>query len=206
MAKFLITTEGLAGTLIDLRLGSTKIGRSPDADFQIKHPTVSSFHCDVVLRESGVTVRDLDSTNGTFIDERKIRESEVLAGQTLRLGDVEIFVESTEAKVIIPQFILPDLPAPPVVLADGGLVCPRHPHAHVTYQCTACKEVMCDKCVHQLRRKGGKKVLLLCPICSGAVEPLGGVQKPKKKSLFAKVAETVKIRFKQTVNLGKPGE
>ena len=103
----------------------------------------------------------------------------------------------------IPPFNRTELPAPPVVQAGGAIVCPRHRTAHVTYQCTDCKEVMCDRCVHQLRRKGGKKVLMLCPVCSGSVEPFGGLRKPAKKSLFARVTETVKLKFKNTVNLDR---
>jgi pSer/pThr/pTyr-binding forkhead associated (FHA) protein len=204
MAKLLVKTPGLDITLIDLRLGISRIGRSPDADFQLSHPTVSSIHCEILLRESGVSVRDLESTNGTFINDEPTTEAELLVGQTLRLGDVELLVESTDAQVAIPKFSNADVLAPPVMRQDGGIVCPRHLHANATYQCSVCQEIMCDRCVHQLRRKGGKKILLLCPICSGAVEPLGGPR--KKKSLISRVTETVKMRFKRTVNLDRGEE
>lgn len=206
MAQLQIQTEGFDNRLLVLRLGVNRVGRSPDADFCIAHSTVSGLHCELVLRESGVTVRDLDSTNGTFVNDSRVREAELSAGQTLRLGDVELRVDNVDATVAIPKYNRTDLPAPPVVVDDGKIVCPRHRLAHVTYQCTVCKEVMCDACVHQLRRKGGKKVLLLCPVCSGAVEPFGGPRQPVKKSLFSRVAETVKLKFKHTVNLDDRGE
>jgi len=206
MATLQIQTAGLDNTLLDLRLGVNRVGRSPDADFTIPHSTVSGLHCELILRESGVTVRDLDSTNGTFVNNEPVREATLAAGQTLRLGDVVLLVENTDVNVAIPTFNRTDLPAPPVVAEDGGVVCPRHRTAHVTYQCTECHELMCDVCVHQLRRKGGKKVLLLCPLCSGAVEPFGDARKPAKKSLFARVSETVKLKFKNTVNLGSREE
>lgn len=202
MATLLVKTPGLDHSLIDLRLGVTRIGRSPDADFTLSHPTVSNLHCELLLNDVGVSVRDLESTNGTFINESKIREAILHNGDLLRLGDVELFVESTEASVAIPKFSNTDIPAPPVVRSDGALVCPRHSHARATYQCTTCKEIMCDQCVHQLRRRGSKRVLMLCPICSGGVEPIGGAPAPKKKSLFARVGETVKI-FKRTVSIDK---
>ena len=206
MAQLQIQTEGFDRQLLDLRLGVNRVGRSPDADFPIAHSTVSGLHCELILRESGVTVRDLGSTNGTFLNDEPVQEAALAAGQILRLGDVELRVENTEATVAIPKFIRTDLPAPPVVLSEGALVCPRHRLAQVTYQCTVCHEVMCDACVHQLRRKGGRKVLLLCPLCSGAVEPFGGPRQPVKKSLLARVAETVKLKFKHTSNLDRPGE
>jgi hypothetical protein len=197
MAELLIKTEGMGNRLIVLKLGANRFGRSPDSDFPIEHPTVSALHCELVLGDRGVILRDLESTNGTFVDGKKVREMELSTGQTVRMGDVEMLVESVEARVAIPQFSCTDLPAPPAVSKEGAMMCNRHARAAVTHQCTVCKELMCEACVHRLRRKGGKNVLMLCPICSNAVEPIGGAQK-KKKSLLARVGETVKLKFMRT--------
>jgi pSer/pThr/pTyr-binding forkhead associated (FHA) protein len=196
MARLQVKTDGVNAKLIELRLGANRVGRHPDNDFQIEHPTISSVHCELVLQEGGVLLRDLESTNGTFVNNRSVREMKLVPGQIVRLGDVELLVESTDCTIAIPKFSNPDLPAPPVVTKEGAMICSRHPHAQVTHQCTACKEVMCEGCVHRLRRKGGKKTLLLCPICSGAVEPIGGPVKTKKKSLLERlVGETVKMKI-----------
>jgi hypothetical protein len=201
MARLFIRTAGMEDRAIELKLGVNRFGRSEEADFPIPHPTVSSIHCELLLGGTGVTLRDLESTNGTFVDGRQVREAELAAGQVLRLGDVELYVESTDVKVAIPRFLNTEVVAPPVVLQDGTLVCPRHPEARVTHRCTYCKEVMCEPCVHRLRRKGSKIILLLCPICSHAVEPIGGVEKPRKKSLFARVGETVKLKFTRAIDV-----
>jgi pSer/pThr/pTyr-binding forkhead associated (FHA) protein len=194
MARLSTKSSSVPNQLITLKLGVNRIGRSPDCDFQIAHDTVSSLHCELVLSDGGVILRDLESTNGTFVEGRRVREVKLVDGQTIRVGDVELLVETTDAKVAIPLFENPELPVPPVVNHDGGIVCPRHSHVAVTHQCPVCKEVMCEACVHRLRRKGGKNILLLCPICSNAVEPIGGPAK-KKKSLLARVGETVKLKF-----------
>jgi pSer/pThr/pTyr-binding forkhead associated (FHA) protein len=204
MARLFVKTAGMENQLIELKLGANRIGRSPDADFTIAHPTVSGLHCELVLLEEGVTVRDLESTNGTFVDGRQVRESTVSAGQVLRLGDVELLMESTEVRVAIPKFVDTGLPAPPVVLTDGSMLCPRHPQAHVTHRCTHCREVMCESCVHCLQRKGSRTILFLCPICSHTVEPvepMRGVPKPKKKSLLVRVGETVKMKLTRAIHL-----
>ncbi len=203
MARLIVKTAGLERQLIELKLGSNVIGRSPDSDFPLTHPTISTMHCELVLNDSGVVLRDLESTNGTFVDGKRIREATLEPGQNLRLGDVDLFVETTDANVIIPKFANADLPAPPMVSKDGGMICPRHPHAPVAYQCTACKEVMCNTCVHRLRRKGSKNVLLLCPVCSHAVKLISGDEKPKKRSIFARVGETVKLKLTRTLNVEK---
>jgi pSer/pThr/pTyr-binding forkhead associated (FHA) protein len=201
MARLLIRTAGMQNQLIDLKLGANRIGRSPDNDFTITHPTVSTSHCEVVLMEEGVIIRDLESTNGTFVDGKQVREANLSAGQLVRLGDVELVVESTQINVAIPSFVSTDLPAPPVVLEDGTLICPRHPKARVTHRCTHCQEVMCERCVHQLRRKGSKKVLFLCPICSHQVEPIASPQKGKKKSLLLRLGETVRMKLTRAIHL-----
>jgi pSer/pThr/pTyr-binding forkhead associated (FHA) protein len=196
MARLSVKTDGLNARLIDLKLGRNRIGRHPDNDFTIEHSTISSVHCEMILKDSGVTLRDMESTNGTFVNGERIREMELIPGQIVRLGDVELLVETTDAKIAIPAFSNPDLPAPPKVRKDGALFCSRHEHATVTHQCTACKEFMCEACVRRLRRKGGKKTLYLCPLCSGAVELIGAPAKTRKKSLLERmVGETVKMKL-----------
>jgi len=189
MARLVVKSQGFCDQVIELHLGVNRLGRSPENHFQIQHPSISASHCEVILAADEVTVRDCDSTNGTFIGGEQVTEAKLYAGQTLCLGDVELFVESTDVTVAIPKFELP-LPAPPVVLSDGSLLCPRHPKAKVTHQCTYCREVMCDTCVHRMRRRGGK-VIKLCPVCSHRCEPLAGEGK-KKKSLL-EFFKTVKL-------------
>ena len=192
MASLVLQSEGFRSRVIELKLGHNRLGRSPANDFPIEHPTVSAHHCDITLGADGVVACDCNSTNGTFLDGQRIREAPLQAGQVLRLGDIELLVERTEVMVEIPKFEVPR-PVPPVVRPDGSLMCPRHPHAPATHQCTHCREVLCDDCVHRLRRRGGK-VLKLCPLCSRLCEPIGG-EKKKKRSLLQVFQKTFKIPF-----------
>jgi hypothetical protein len=45
----------------------------------------------------------------------------------------------------------------------------------------------------------------LCPVCGGAVESIDGPPKPKKKSLLARVGETVKLKFTRAIHLSNDG-
>ena len=73
----------------------TTIGRVEDNTFQIADPSVSSHHCEMLLRGNDVVVKDLNSTNGTFINNQQITDEAVLKpGQMLRLGQVEMRLES----------------------------------------------------------------------------------------------------------------
>ena len=192
MARLVIKSGGFGSRVIELNLGVNRLGRNPDNDFQVEHPTVSDMHCEIVLTGEGVVVRDCAWTNGTFVGDQRIEEASLSAGESLHLGEVELLVETTEVTVAIPKFDVPH-PAPPIVLPDGSLICPRHPHACATHQCIHCREVLCDACVHRLRRHRGK-LLKLCPLCSHPCVPLVS-EKPKKQSFLGLWSKTVKLPF-----------
>ena len=97
MAKLVILTQGMTGRVHELNVDRTTVGRVEDNTFQIADPSVSSHHCEVHLRGNEVFIRDLNSTNGTFINEARITESVLRPGQTLRLGQVELKLEAEGA-------------------------------------------------------------------------------------------------------------
>lgn len=68
---------------------TTTIGRHPGATFRLHDPDVSRLHCQVRLVAGRVSVRDLDSTNGTRIDGETVgsQERELRAGGSLRVGN-----------------------------------------------------------------------------------------------------------------------
>ena len=84
----------MTGRTYDLKVEKTAVGRVEDNQFQIAEPSVSSHHCEVLLQGNDVVVRDLNSTNGTFINGEKITEAPLKPGQILRLGQVEIRLET----------------------------------------------------------------------------------------------------------------
>lgn len=94
MAKLVVLSAGMTGRTQELKVDKTTIGRLEDNTFQIAEASVSSHHCEVLLRGSDVVVRDLKSTNGTFINGEKVTEKAIKPGQILRLGQVELRLET----------------------------------------------------------------------------------------------------------------
>ena len=90
MAKLVVLSAGLNGRTHELNVDKTTIGRVEDNTFQIADPSVSSHHCEVLLQGNEVLIRDLGSTNGSFINGEKISESILKPGQTLKLGQIEL--------------------------------------------------------------------------------------------------------------------
>jgi hypothetical protein len=111
MARILIKSKEFENRVLELRPGVNRIGRDAGCDFTISEDTVSSFHCDVVVTASGVTLRDNNSTNGTRVNGEPIQDAQLRAGQTLLLGYVELFVENTEFKIPVPVIAAPMPPA-----------------------------------------------------------------------------------------------
>lgn len=97
MAKLVVLSPEQKGRSYELAVDKTTIGRVDDNTFQIAESSVSSHHCEVLLRGGDVVVKDLNSTNGTFINGEKISEAVLKPGQTLRLGQIELKLETGES-------------------------------------------------------------------------------------------------------------
>lgn len=68
-----------------------KIGRTPPADIVLAHKSVSREHCLIGLANDELLVTDLNSTNGTFIDDARITRATVLpVGSVLRVGQIAL--------------------------------------------------------------------------------------------------------------------
>ncbi|HHY87102.1 MAG TPA: FHA domain-containing protein [Verrucomicrobia bacterium] len=113
MPKLVVLSAGFEGRAHDLTTEKTTIGRVEDNAFQIAEPSVSSHHAEVLLRGNEVVVRDLGSTNGTYINGEKITEAVLKPGQTLRLGQVELRLDTgTGAPSAPAASAAPSAPAP----------------------------------------------------------------------------------------------
>lgn len=80
-----------------LKSGINRIGRGEANDFQIPHASVSGAHCEVVVTNDGVTLRDLGSTNGSFVNRAPVREVSLQPGHHVQLGSVDMIFETTPA-------------------------------------------------------------------------------------------------------------
>jgi CheY-like chemotaxis protein len=94
VAKLVVITKGFAPVAHELGEGWVTIGRGDGNNFQLVEPSISGRHCEVRLRGTELIVRDLLSSNGTFIDGKQITEAVLNPGQTVRLGEVELRFEA----------------------------------------------------------------------------------------------------------------
>ena len=160
-----------------LKPGLNRLGRVADNDFQISDDSVSSHHCQIELKDGVITVQDLNSTNGTFLDGQPIQQAVLHPGQVLCLGTVPMVCQ--DDPVTEPA----DIPAGPSSGAGAGVtpsaanpagipvavntgVCAQHPQAAAKWCCVTCGGAFCTACV-KTTRVGGQ-FFRACPRCGGS--------------------------------------
>jgi len=73
--------------------GRVRVGKAPDNELVLGDDSVSRHHCEITRVAQGVRVRDLGSTNGTYVEHARITDAVTPIGSVVRLGDgVELAV------------------------------------------------------------------------------------------------------------------
>ena len=82
-----------------LKPGAIKtVGRAPRADFILDVALVSRLHCRLTAADENLEVVDLSSTNGTFVNDKRIDKARLKTGDRLRIGRVELKVNQQQKK------------------------------------------------------------------------------------------------------------
>lgn len=101
--------------------GVLVLGRSPRCDVVIDNTEVSRTHCRLEVTAAGVTVEDLRSSNGTYVNGERVRAAHVLvSGDRLLLGTEEVVVHTIGSSAAVeqrPHVLTPELPIDPA--SDG---------------------------------------------------------------------------------------
>jgi hypothetical protein len=193
--------------VIELKSGVNRFGRSSQNDQMFPFSEISECHCELLVDNDFVFVRDMESSNGTFIDGDQIRESALYAGQALQIGLVEMVLDAPAIRLVLPELPKPEqiskAPAP-VPLADGYPSCLGHANRHAIWECPQCMRVYCDECIRKLRRVGGVH-LKLCPACSNPCKltAWSEMMRKKKKGFFGSLVTKLTHGIKRTTSLLK---
>jgi hypothetical protein len=189
MARLLIQTNAVTKTPWELNWGITRVGRSPDNDIVLDHPSVSSRHCELELGVDSLVVRDCGSTNGTFVNGQPVKQASLEAGQTLRLGQVTASIEWSRDSVHVPDLVTAK-PAASVALGEGVLSCMHHATVPALWQCPKCVRYFCAQCTHDVHLVG-RPSRRTCPHCGTPVTLAPWAEaRPKKQSLWSRIKRT----------------
>ncbi len=97
--RFLLVNEPpyLLLDVVRLKSGTLLVGRSPSAAICLPDKTISREHAEIVVSDHEISVRDLGSANGTYLNDTRITHAEtVQIGQRLRFGRVSFEVTDKE--------------------------------------------------------------------------------------------------------------
>lgn len=98
--KLEVLTGADAGKTVSLKASPSLLGAAPAAALVLTDDTVSRYHLEIDLFADGLRLRDLDSTNGTFVGEERVREAFVEAGATFALGRTEVRAIAVDSAVL----------------------------------------------------------------------------------------------------------
>jgi pSer/pThr/pTyr-binding forkhead associated (FHA) protein len=71
------------------------IGRSAGAQFIVEAPLVSRLHCQLTATDETLQVKDLGSTNGTFVNGKRVKTAELKEGDRLSVGRLELTISKS---------------------------------------------------------------------------------------------------------------
>jgi len=106
MSKLIVTIDGNKADEVPVEYGDITIGRSKDNDIMLNDPTVSSYHAKIVTFfdanfTEATAIEDLNSTNGTFINEHRILKRTLRDGDVITIGKYQlVFAFSNDDTVI----------------------------------------------------------------------------------------------------------
>jgi transcriptional regulator with PAS, ATPase and Fis domain len=98
-ARFVVSKGRDEGKEMVLQTPLVTIGTLPDNSLALTDPTVSRRHASVEETSHGYILRDLGSTNGTFLDGVRVREGYIQAGSHIRLGQSEMVFSPLEERI-----------------------------------------------------------------------------------------------------------
>ena len=97
-AKLLVLTGPRCGEALPIEAARLTIGRDASSDLSIGDRLLSRRHCSVERAEGRFTIRDLGSSNGTYVNGIPVRERPLVHGDRIRAGDsVLLFLHADEA-------------------------------------------------------------------------------------------------------------
>jgi hypothetical protein len=224
MARLVVNPGSPGAWDIQLRPGVNSLGRGATNDFKLTEPSVSTTHCQIVVGDGSVIIKDLGSSNGTFVDRTPVQEAYLQSGQRVHLGGLEMMFLGDEAAavaaaapakaplratIVAPRAVETARPAPvatafsappPIptaapAVAAGSQNCKHHPKTPGRFLCNHCQHYFCDLCV--TARTVGGVAHKYCRHCGSECMPVQvKVVVPVRRGFFSQLPGVFIYPFK----------
>ena len=90
MPRLIFLNPEFGGRAHELPEGKTTVGRGSENDLAIRDESISRVHCEILVHGGEVIVRDLGSSNGTFVAAKRLRnqQAQAISGQIVQFGAI----------------------------------------------------------------------------------------------------------------------
>lgn len=224
MSKLVFYPNTAQAWEIELKPGNYSIGRSETNDFTIGDGSVSGSHCRILVNDGQVEVQDLNSTNGTFINEARVANARLEHGASLKFGSVPAIFYSdvpVAAPPILPSIARPaglrinvahaaQVEAAPAVAVEAPVAeameefsatprfCKSHSKIYARFACPQCHQSFCELCTVPQVAAGGVPQQT-CRVCHVALTPLHfRIEATVKRGFFGQLPGTIIYPFRGT--------
>ena len=100
MSRLVLQFESASLKEVPLGTRPVTIGRAPDNDIQIDNLSVSNYHARVYVEAGSLVVEDLNSLNGSFLNDIRVERAMLNDGDTILIGKHEILVDQAHDAVL----------------------------------------------------------------------------------------------------------
>jgi|GEM_PF-568756 len=97
MSKITINTTDGSTLEFELEADRYRIGRAQDNDLVVPDGSVSSYHGEIFVTDSGIEFHDLGSTNGTHVNGQRVEKATLVPGQEFRIGNCSAMLNGAAA-------------------------------------------------------------------------------------------------------------
>lgn len=191
MVQLVFKSGPQKGSAIALNAGLNRIGRNPSNNIQIQEPSISGFHCEMHVSPLGVAFRDVGSSNGSFIEGRRVEKEIISSAKTIRLGAIDFDLRVPTANIAIPE----QKKAQEVFanfMPDGAQACQTHAGVHANFLCVKCEKTWCLECVRRTGLVGSPNATYSCTQCGAKCEKIEATVSKQKKSIFDQLTNTLR--------------
>ena len=98
MGKLVVSLDGVVIKEVQITKDKTTLGRRPYNDIVIDNLAVSGEHAVLQMVGADVFIEDLNSTNGTYVNGKRVKHANLASGDRLRVGRVEMTVTRKSRK------------------------------------------------------------------------------------------------------------
>lgn len=181
MPRLILTHDGAAIREYEINKERITIGRKPHNEVHIDDPTISGEHAAVLMLQHAY-VEDLNSTNGTRLNGKKITKRQMQHGDVIKIGRHEFkFVDDTANSFDRTVIIAPDTVAPSAAKKP-----PKKVYVKVVSGPKTGETIVLNKSYTTLGSPGGQVAVIARRGASYHLMPMSGTAKSKPPILNGK--------------------